>query len=166
MDQSTFIAKYLNSTGALEPDALTIFLVDAADVASKAKLREDASDIAEALHNEGLDSWDDLRHITDAFLKDAGMRGIDAAYLVRKLAELQEHEENEEELDAESVEESGETSGSESSADPIDSQATEDVRSATTTLVSAGERLTKRFSWQEVFQAGSRHLTLHSRKKP
>lgn len=139
MDQSTFITKYLNSTGALDPDALTIFLVDAANVASKAKLREDASDIAEALHNEGLDSWDDLRHITQAFLKDAGMRGIDAAYLVRRVAELQEFEENEDELDADSVEASGNTSESDSSVDPMDSQATEDVRSASTTLVSAGE---------------------------
>ena len=60
MEESTFAEKYLNATGAITETQLTIFLVDAADVASKAKLREDAPDIAEALHNEGLDSWDDL----------------------------------------------------------------------------------------------------------
>ena len=90
MEESTFTEKYLNATGAITETQLTIFLVDAASVATKAKLHEDAGEIAAALHKEGLDSWDDLHHVPVESLRNAGMRSFDATYLVRTLEKLRE----------------------------------------------------------------------------
>ena len=96
MDESTFAEKYINSTGELPRQDLQDFLVDAARLAGKAKLLADAADIAAALHDEGLDSWDDLENITVEYLREAGMRKIDACYVMRKLSDLREWAENEE----------------------------------------------------------------------